>query len=44
MESLNSRFRRAVNARGHFPNEQAAIKVLYLTVLSLDPIGRGRQR
>jgi putative transposase len=44
IESLNSRFRRAVNARGHFPNEQAAMKVLYLTVLSLDPTGRGRQR
>jgi transposase-like protein len=44
IESLNSRFRRAVNARGHFPNEQAALKVLYLTVISLDPTGRGRQR
>ena len=44
IESLNSRFRRAVNARGHFPTEQAAMKVLYLTVLSLDPTGRGRQR
>jgi len=28
IESLNSRFRRAVNARGHFPTEQAALKVL----------------
>ncbi|WP_432995390.1 IS256 family transposase [Dactylosporangium sp. CA-233914] len=44
IESLNSRFRRAVNARGHFPNEQAAMKVLYLTIISLDPTGRGRQR
>jgi putative transposase len=44
IESLNSRFRRAVNARGHFPNEQAALKVLYLTVISLDPTGRGRKR
>lgn len=44
IESLNARFRRAVNARGHFPNEQAAMKVLYLTVISLDPAGRGRQR
>ena len=30
IESLNSRFRRAVRHRGHFPNEQAALKVLYL--------------
>jgi putative transposase len=44
IESLNARFRRAVNARGHFPNEQAALKVLYLTVMGLDPTGRGRQR
>lgn len=27
---MNSRFRRAVRHRGHFPNEQAAMKVLYL--------------
>jgi putative transposase len=44
IESLNARFRRAVKARGHFPNENAALKCLYLTVMSLDPTGRGRQR
>jgi len=44
IESLNARFRRAVRARGHFPNEQAAIKCLYLALRSLDPTGRGRQR
>jgi len=44
IESLNARFRRAVRARGHFPSEQAAIKCLYLTLRSLDPTGRGRQR
>jgi putative transposase len=44
IESLNARFRRAVKARGHFPNEQAALKCLYLVVCSLDPTGRGRQR
>lgn len=44
IESLNARFRRAVNARGHFPNEQAALKVLYLAVTSLDPTGKGRAR
>jgi transposase-like protein len=32
IESLNSRFRHAVNRRGHFPNEQAALKVLYLVI------------
>jgi putative transposase len=30
IESLNARFRRGVRHRGHFPNEQAAMKVLYL--------------
>jgi putative transposase len=44
IESLNSRFRRAVDARGHFPNEQAALKVLYLAVRSLDPKGTGQLR
>ena len=44
IESLNARFRRSVKARGHFPNEQAALKHLYLTIVSLDPTGRGRRR
>jgi putative transposase len=44
IESLNARFRRAVKTRGHFPNEQAALKCLYLVVCSLDPTGKGRQR
>jgi transposase-like protein len=44
IESLNSRYRRAVNARGHFPTEQAALKCLYLTTMALDPTGRGRIR
>ena len=30
IESLNSRFRKAVRHRGHFPTEDAALKVLYL--------------
>jgi putative transposase len=44
IESLNARFRRAIKARGHFPNEQAALKCLYLVIRSLDPTGKGRQR
>jgi transposase-like protein len=44
IESLNARFRRSVKARGHFPTEQAALKHLYLVIISLDPTGRGRQR
>jgi putative transposase len=44
IESINARLRRAVNARGHFPNEQAALKCLYLALMSLDPTGKGRTR
>ena len=44
IESLNARYRRAVRARGHFPNEQSALKCLYLVTRSLDPTGKGRAR
>jgi putative transposase len=44
IESLNARFRRAIKARGHFPNDAAALKFLYLVTRSLDPTGRGRAR
>jgi transposase-like protein len=44
IESLHARMRRATRARGHFPNEQAALKCLYLTVRSLDPTGKGQRR
>jgi putative transposase len=37
IESLNSRFRQAVRRRGHFPTEQAAMKILYLTVRERRP-------
>ena len=44
IESINARYRRAVLARGHFPNEAAALKCLYLVTRSLDPTGGGRAR
>ncbi|WP_244257273.1 IS256 family transposase [Kitasatospora cineracea] len=44
IESVNARIRKAVRARGHFPNEQAALKCVYMAVMSLDPTGRGRKR
>ena len=37
IESLNSRFRQAVRRRGHFPTEQSAMKILYLTVRERRP-------
>jgi putative transposase len=30
IEALNAQFRRAVRARGHFPSDDAATKLLYL--------------
>ncbi len=44
IESINARIRRAVNARGHFPNEQAAMKCVYLAIMSLDSTGTARKR
>jgi len=44
IESVNARIRRAVRARGHCPSEQAALKCVYLAVMSLDPKGTGRKR
>ncbi len=44
IESVNARIRKAVRARGHFPNEQAALKCVYMALMSLDPTGDGRRR
>jgi putative transposase len=44
IESVNARIRRAVRARGHFPNEQAALKCVYLAIMALDPTGTGQKR
>ncbi len=45
IESLNARFRKAAVRRGHFPTEDAALKVLYLTAIErrknrTNPTGR----
>ena len=32
IEALNSKLRRAIRTRGHFPNDEAAIKLLYLVL------------
>ena len=44
IESINARYRRAINARGHFPTTASALKCLYLVTRSLDPTGGGRAR
>jgi transposase-like protein len=37
IESVSARIRRAVKARGRFPNEQAALKCVCMVVTSLQP-------
>ena len=37
IESINARYRRAVDARGHFLNEAAGTRRLYLTAAPLTP-------
>ncbi|MGQ4402344.1 transposase, partial [Streptomyces hayashii] len=44
IESVNARIRKAVRARGHFPSETAALKCVYMALMSLDPTGKGRKR
>lgn len=44
IESVNARIRRAVKARGHFPNEQAALKCVHMAIMPLDPTGKGQAR
>ncbi|MFD5869497.1 MULTISPECIES: IS256 family transposase [Actinomycetes] len=44
IESVNARIRKAVRARGHFPTEAAALKCVYLALMSLDPTGKSRKR
>jgi transposase-like protein len=39
IESLNAKFRRAIRKRGHFPTEQSALKVLYLTTIRKEGTG-----
>ncbi|MEU0054476.1 leucine zipper domain-containing protein [Streptomyces sp. NPDC006309] len=43
IESVNARIRKAVRARGRFPSENAALKCVYMALMSLDPTGKGRR-
>ena len=36
IEALNAKLRRAVRARGHFPNDEAATKLLFLVLNRAD--------
>ncbi|MFF3940954.1 transposase [Streptomyces phaeofaciens] len=44
IESVNARIRRAVKARGHLPDEQAALKCAHMATMSLDLTGKGQAR
>lgn len=41
---MNARIRRAVEVRGHFPDEQAALQCVYMAIMSLVPTGKGQAR
>lgn len=41
IESLNSVLRRAVRGKGHFPNDDAALKLLYLALRNVEKKWRG---
>ncbi|MFI0357002.1 hypothetical protein [Actinomadura sp. 9N407] len=41
---MTARIRKAVRARGHFPNEQAALECIYLALMRLDPTGKGQKQ
>ncbi|MFF4403197.1 transposase [Streptomyces sp. NPDC001404] len=43
IQSINARLRKVTRNRGHFPTEQAAVKVLYLAIRELiEPKARSR--
>jgi len=44
IESLNSTLRTAVRSRGHFPTDEAAIKLLYLVLRRMEKNWRNAQR
>lgn len=44
VDSINARYQHAINARGHFTTEHAALKCLYLVTRSLDARGPSRAR
>jgi putative transposase len=44
IESLNSTLRTAVRSRGHLPNDEAAIKLLYLVLRKLEKNWKNAQR
>lgn len=43
IESINARLRKVIRNRGHFPSEQAALKVLNLAIRNLSEHGGTRK-
>ena len=42
MESLNYQLRKIIKNRGHFPNDDAAIKLLWLAIRDIDSAAQFR--
>jgi transposase-like protein len=43
-KSVSARIRRVVKGCGRRPNEIAALKCVYMAIMSLDPTGKGQAR
>jgi putative transposase len=44
IESLNSVLRKAVRGKGHFPNDDAALKLLYLALRNVEKKWQGEMK
>jgi Transposase, Mutator family len=44
IESLNCQLRKVTKARGHFPNDDAAVKLLWLAIINIEDRGQARPR
>jgi transposase-like protein len=44
IESLHRCLRKVIKTRGHFPNDEAAAKLLYLALRNIEKAGKRRQR
>jgi putative transposase len=44
IESLNYQLRKVTKARGHFPTDDAAVKLLWLAIVNIEDKGPGTAR
>ena len=44
LDSVHAQLRKIIKTRGHFPNDEAATKLIWLRCATLPPTGRGARR